>query len=251
MDARHKPGHDDKESLIMKPWDHPLIQKGMPLQLEKRRARIAAGERPVGWKVGLGAPASMQKVGITAPIVGFLMQRALLLSGSTVSLEGYVKPVAEAEICVRMMSDLRGGATPDAALAAVKEIFPAIEIADLDPAPTPDNLDVVLEGDIYQRHVILCGNTRFGGSTAGLTSRIIRKGAPFASTTDPETLTGKLPEIVAHVANTLAAFGEKLSAGDVIITGSITPPIMLEPDDTELTHALDPIGEVSVSFALE
>ena len=197
MDGQDKLGHDEKESLIMKPWDHPLIQKGMPLQLEKRRARIAAGERPVGWKVGLGAPASMQKVGITAPIVGFLMQRALLLSGSTVSLEGYVKPVAEAEICVRMMSDLRGGATPDAALAAVKEIFPAIEIADLDPAPTPDNLDVVLEGDIYQRHVILCGNTRFGGSTAGLTSRIIRKGAPFASTTDPETLTGKLPEIVA------------------------------------------------------
>ena len=251
MDGQDKLGHGEKESLIMKPWDHPLIQKGMPLQLEKRRARIAAGERPLGWKVGLGAPASMQKVGITAPIVGFLMQRALLLSGSTVSLEGYVKPVAEAEICVRMMSDLRGGATSDAALAAVKEIFPAIEIADLDPAPTPDNLDVVLEGDIYQRHVILCGNTRFGGSTAGLTSRIIRKGAPFASTTDPETLTGKLPEIVAHVANTLAAFGEKLSAGDVIITGSITPPIMLEPDDTELTHALDPIGEVSVSFALE
>ena len=70
----------------MKAWDHPLIQKGMPLQLAKRQARIAAGERPLGWKVGLGAPASMQKVGITAPIVGFLMQRALLLSGSTVSL---------------------------------------------------------------------------------------------------------------------------------------------------------------------
>jgi 2-keto-4-pentenoate hydratase len=233
----------------MKPWDHPLIQKGMPLQLAKRSARIAAGERPLGWKVGLGAPAAMQKLGITAPAVGFLMQRALLLSGSTMSLQGYVKPVAEAEICVRMMSDLRGGATPDTALAAIKEIFPAIEIADLDPVPTPDNLDVVLEGDIFQRHVILCGNTRFGGSTAGLTSRVIRKGAQFANTTDPEALTGKLPEIVAHVANTLSAFGETLKAGDVIITGSITPPIMLEPDDTELTHALDPIGEVSVSFA--
>ena len=233
----------------MKAWDHPLIQKGMPLQLAKRQARIAAGERPLGWKVGLGAPAAMQKVGITAPIVGFLMQRALLLSGSTVSLDGWVKPVAEAEICVRMMSDLRGGATADTALAAIKEIFPAIELADLDPVPTPDNLDVVLEGDIYQRHVVLCGNTRFGGSTAGLTSRVIRRGTQFANTTDPEELTGKLPEIVAHVANTLSAFGEKLSAGDVIITGSITPPIMLESDDTDLTHALDPIGEVSVSFA--
>ena len=232
----------------MKPWDHPLIQKGMPLQLEKRRARIAAGERPLGWKVGLGAPASMQKMGITAPIVGYLMQRALLLSGSTASLAGWTKPVAEPEICVRMMNALGGGATPDAAAAAIKEIFPAIELADLDPAPTPDNLDVVLEGDVYQRHVILCGNTRFGAATSGLTSRLFRRGKEVATTTDPEALTGKLPEIVAHVANTLAAYGEKLSAGDVIITGSITPPIMIEADEEEMTHALDPIGEVSVRF---
>ena len=75
--------------------------------------------------------------------------------------------MAEAEICVRMISDLRGGATAETALAAVKEILPAIELADMDPVATPDNLDVVLEGDIFQRHVILCGNTRFGGSTDG------------------------------------------------------------------------------------
>ena len=133
----------------------------------------------------------------------------------------------------------------------MKEIFPAIELADFDPAPTPDNLDVVLEGDIYQRHVILCGNTRAGGSVAGLTSRVIRRGKEAAKTTDPEALTGKLPDIVAHVANTLAAFGEKLAAGDVIITGSITPPPMIEPDEEEFIHALDPIGEVSVFFSRE
>ncbi len=232
----------------MNAWDHPLIKKGMPAQLEKRRARIAAGERPLGWKVGLGAPASMQKVGITAPIVGYLMQRGLLLSGSTASLAGWTKPVAEPEICVRMMSALGGGASADTASAAIKEIFPAIELADLDPAPAPDNLDVVLEGDIFQRHVILCGNTRFGAATSGLTSRLFRRGKEVATTTDPEALTGKLPEIVAHVANTLAAYGEKLSAGDVIIAGSITPPIMIEADEEEMTHALDPIGEVSVRF---
>jgi 2-keto-4-pentenoate hydratase len=232
----------------VKAWDHPLIQKGMPLQLEKRRARIAAGERPLGWKVGLGAPASMQKVGITGPIVGYLMQRGLLLSGSTASLAGWTKPVAEPEICVRMMSGLGGGTTPDAAAAAIKEIFPAIELADLDPLPAADNLDVILEGDIFQRHVILCGNTRFGAATSGLTSRLFRRGKEVATTTDPEALTGKLPEIVAHVANTLSAYGEKLAAGDVIITGSITPPVMIEADENELTHALDPIGEVSVRF---
>ena len=36
----------------------------------------------------MGAPASMQKLGLQAPLVGYLMQRALLPSGSTVSLKG-------------------------------------------------------------------------------------------------------------------------------------------------------------------
>jgi 2-keto-4-pentenoate hydratase len=231
------------------PWDAPLIKKGMAAQLAKRRARIAAGEKPIGWKVGLGAPATMQKMGLTAPIVGFLMQRAQIASGGMASLKGYVKPVAEPEICVRMARDLQAGASADQAAAAVKEIFPAIELADLDPVPTPDNLDAVLEGDIFQRHVILCSGARPGISTTGLTSRVFRRGAETSVTTDPEALTGKLPDIVAHVANTLAAFGERLATGDVIITGSITPPLMIETDEAELTHVLEPIGRVSVRFS--
>jgi 2-keto-4-pentenoate hydratase len=235
----------------MNPWDAPLIKKGMAAQLEKRRARIAAGEKPLGWKVGLGAPATMQKMGLQAPLVGFLMQRALLLSGSTASLAGWTRPVAEPEIAVRILLDLAGGASADEALAAIKDIFPAIELVDMDPIATPENLDAVLAGDIYQRHVVLCGNTRAGGATTGLTSRLFRRRQEASSTTDPEALTGKLPSIVAHVANTLAAFGETLKAGDVIITGSITPPVILEPDETDFGHALDPIGEVSVNFSRE
>jgi 2-keto-4-pentenoate hydratase len=230
-------------------WDAPLINKGMAAQLAKRRARIAAGEKPLGWKVGLGAPATMERLKLAAPIVGFLMQRGLLLSGSTASLAGYIKPVAEPEICVRMARDLPAGASADEAAAAVKEIFPAIELADLDPAPAIDNLDAVLEGDIFQRHVVLCGNTRANANTSGLTSRVFRHGKEANVTTDPEALTGKLPDIVAHVASTLAAFGEKLAAGDVIITGSITPPLLIEPDETELVHVLEPIGEVSIRFS--
>ena len=228
---------------------NPLIKKGMTAQLATRRARIAAGEKPLGWKVGLGSPTMMQKLGLRAPLIGFLMQRALLASGSKVSLRGYIKPVMEPEIGVRMARDLPGGVTAKAAAAAIKEIMPAIELADLDPLPAPDNLDKVLEGDVFQRCVLLGASTRVGGSTEGLTSRLIRRGAEMARSTDPEALTGKLIDVVAHVANGLAAFGEKLSAGDIIITGSITPPVMIEPDETEIAHAIDPIGEVSVRFS--
>jgi 2-keto-4-pentenoate hydratase len=233
----------------MKPWDDPRVVRGMTAQLARRRERIAAGERPLGWKVGFGAPAAMERLGLKAPVVGFLMQNALLPSGERTSFKGYIKPAAECEIAVRMASDLRAGATADDALAAIKEILPAIELADSDPPPTPNNLDTVLAGDIYHRHVILGSAARPGGSVAGLTSRLIRRGAEAARTTDPEALTGKLPDIVAHVANTLAAYSEKLSAGDIIITGSITPPILLDADETCLTHSLDPIGEVTVYFS--
>jgi 2-keto-4-pentenoate hydratase len=233
----------------MNAWESPLISKGMMAQLASRRARIAAGEKPLGWKVGMGAPASMQKLGLQAPLVGFLMQSALLSSGSTASLKGYINPVAEPEICVRMANDLGAGASRNAVMAASKEITPAIELADLDVPASPDNLDAVLANDIYQRHVVLGANARAGGSVAGLTSRVIRRGAEVARTTEPEALTGKLVDIVAHVASTLAAFGEKLSTGDIVITGSITPPLMIEADETAITHALDPIGEVSVNLS--
>src|SRR4029079_11993866 len=147
---------------------------------------------------------AMERLGIKGPAVGYLMQRALLLSGSHISFAGWLKPVAEVEIALRMPRDLPGGATPDSAAAAVKEIFPAIELADFEPPPTPDNLDAVIGADIYQRHVLLAGVTRPGASVSGLTSKLIRRGAETASTTDVEALTGKLPDIVAHVANTLA-----------------------------------------------
>lgn len=229
-------------------WDKPLIKKGLTEQLATRRARIAAGEKPIGWKVGFGAPASLQKLDLEAPLIGYLMQRALLPSGTAISFKGYTRPVAEPEIAVRMVSDLGAGAAPHTVAAAIKELMPAIEIADLDPPPTAETLDTVLANDIYQRHVLLSDRVQPGASVRGLTSRVIRRGAEFNRTSDPEALTGKLIDIVAHVADTLAAFGEGLKAGDIIIAGSITAPIMLEPDETALTHAIDPIGEVSVSF---
>jgi 2-keto-4-pentenoate hydratase len=235
-------------TFTLRDLDNPLIKKGLTAQLARRRERVATGEKPLGWKVGLGAPALMQRLGLAAPLIGYLMQRALLLSGSAVSFDGWATPVAEPEICVRMASDLAGGASPDAAAAAIKEVLPAIELADFDPAPTPDNLDTVLADDIYQRHVILCGNSRPGAGLAGLTSRVERRGAEVARTGDPEALTGKLIDVVAHVANVLDACGERLRAGEVIITGSITAPIMIEPDETSLSHAIDPIGQISIEF---
>lgn len=233
----------------MKPWDDPRVARGMKAQLAKRRERIGAGEAPLGWKLGMGVPAMMERLKITAPLVGFLMQRALVAPGSTVSFRGWSQPVAEPEIAVRMAKDLTAGSERATVLSAIASLQPAIELADLDQMPTPENLESVLAGDIFQRHVILGEKTRAGGSTAGISARVFRRDKEVARTSEPEALTGKVADIVSHVANMLSAFGEKLSAGDIIICGTIVPPPLIEPDETGFAYALDPIGDVSVRFS--
>lgn len=227
-------------------WDDPRIAKGMRTQLAERARRIAAGGRPLGWKVGLGAPAAMARLGIKGPLVGYLMETARVASGEAVRLAGWAKPVAEPEIAVTIGRDLPGGADRAAAAAAIAALGPAIELADLDPPP--DDVETILAGDIFQRHVILGPSdaARAGGRLAGLTGVVTRSGAETARTTELAVNTGDPVEIVRHVAGTLAAHGARLGAGDVVICGSVTPPVFLAPADTSFGFALEPIGGVAV-----
>ncbi len=233
---------------MSKPLDDPRIADGMADLLAKRRERIAAGETPIGWKVGFGAKAAMEKLDISAPLIGFLMASGRVEPGSTVSLAGWTKPVAEPEVAVHIGQDLPGGGDEAAAEAAIAGLSTAIELADLDPAP--DTIATILEGNIYQRRVIVgpVDGSRRGGSVAGLRTRVIRNGEEYAAQAELEANTGRLVAIVRHVADVLEGCGERLRAGDFIIAGSITPPIFLEESDRELAHDIEGLGSVSVRF---
>lgn len=232
----------------MNAWDDPRIARGMEKQLATRRARIAAGEKPIGWKVGLGAPPAMERLRIKAPLIGFMMEKSLLENGATVSLAGWTQPVAEPEVAVHISKDLPGGADRATAIAAIAGIGPAIELADLNPPP--DDVEVTLAGNIFHRHVILgkSDTARAGAKLAGVSGHVFRRGALAARQDNVEQLIGEMIGIVVHVAGTLDAYGETLRAGDVIITGSIVPPLFIEPDETEFSYALEPVGGLSVRF---
>jgi 2-keto-4-pentenoate hydratase len=229
-------------------WDDPRVVRGMTAQFALRRQRLDGGDKLLGWKVGFGMPAQLKQFNISGPLVGFLTQNARVAPGGTVSLAGWAKPVAEPEVAVHIGRDVGARTTPEAAAAAIAGISPAIELADVhEPATDPER---ILGHDIYQRHVVLNGSTpaRAGSAADGLTCRVMRRGAEFACTSDPQANTGRWVDIVCHVANVLAAFGERLRAGEVIITGSVVPPIAIEPDENSLAFALDPVGAISVNF---
>ena len=230
-------------------WDDPRIARGMQKQLAERRARIAAGEKPIGWKVGLGAKAAMERLKITMPVVGYMMEKSVVVNGSTVSVTGWAQPVAEPEIAVYMASDLASGASREATMKAVGSLGPAIELADL--AAPPNDVEVTLAGNIFHRSVILGtpDKSRAGMKLDGLAGLIFRRGQQVARQEDLQANIGNIVDIVAHVAGTLAANGEALRAGDVIITGSIVAPPMMEKDETEFAYQLAPMDRLSVRFS--
>lgn len=229
-------------------WEDPRIKSGMQQQLRSRRELMAAGKKPLGWKLAFGGPAAMERLRINAPLVGFLMADAVAVSGSTISFAGWEKPAAEPELTVYMDKDLPSGDSREATMDAIAGLGPAIELADVDHPS--DDVEGTLARNIYQRHVVLGGGDtkHAGGSLSGLNARVFRNGAEMANISNFEELTGELITIVGHVASLLAHFGETLRAGQIIIAGSITPPIWVEAGESIGFH-LEPQQPISINFA--
>jgi 2-keto-4-pentenoate hydratase len=228
----------------MSPFDDRFAA-GMREQLELRRARLAEGDEPIGWKVGFNAPAARTNLGTDLPLVGFLTDRGLLEDGATVALGGWAKPVLEAEIAVHLGRDVPGDASWEDVRAAIAGLGPAIELADLDPPPT--DVRAVLAGNIFHRHVVLGPVDGSRSTGEGIGGRVLRDGEEIASTHDPAALTGEIVEVVRSTAEQLAACGELLRAGDVVISGSVVPPQPIAPGQ-RIAVELGPLGGLSLTF---
>jgi 2-keto-4-pentenoate hydratase len=203
----------------------------MEAQLALRAERLAAGDTALGWKVGFGTPEAFEKLGTGAPLVGFLLRSALAPSGAAYPLDGFGRPALEPEVAVRVG---HGG--------AVSALGPAFEIADVDPDA---GLEEILAGDIFQRGVVL-GPMVERGALDGAAGRVVVNGEE-TRVADPEALPGAIPDLVGHVAALLPAFGEELRPGDVVITGSIVPPLAVRAGD-RVEYELAGVGSVSISF---
>ncbi|MDF1604232.1 fumarylacetoacetate hydrolase family protein [Nocardioides sp. YIM 152315] len=219
----------------------PRIARGTSRMLAFRDEAIAVGAEPLGWKAGFGAQASLASLAIDRPLVGFLTRDRLLSSGATVSVAAWTRPVLEAEVAAHLASDIGAGATPVEALAAVGGWSVAIELADV--GYPPEDVELILAGNIFHRLVLL--GPVVPARPSSLSVSVLRDGERVAETSDPETLTGGLGHVLSSMADTLAACGAALRAGDVVITGSVIPPVPLEDGATWIADAPG-LGQVDV-----
>lgn len=239
-------------------WIDDRARRGMAAQMAALAEAQARGASVIGWKVGFGAPAAMQKLGLQAPVVGHLLASARLPDGATVDTGGWTKPVVEPEVAVTLARDLDGSEDRAAVRMAIGTLAPALELADL--AFPPEDIERIVAANIYQRHVVFgpaidaasaAGDAPLPALSAAVRHRGMQGGVPddaqLAVPAPLHALTGDPVDIVWHVARMLALYGRRLRAGEVVITGSIVPPVFAASGD-QVHYTLDPAGSVSVTL---
>jgi 2-keto-4-pentenoate hydratase len=221
------------------------LASGLTGQLKLRSDLISQGYRSIGWKAGFGAPAWRERFRIDGPLIGYMTDATLLDDGADVDVSGWRRPVAEPEIAAYLGSDLPPGSGHDVTRAAIAAIGPAIELADIDPPP--EEVHDILVGNIFHRGVVLgpSDSDRAGADLIGLEARVRLDGREQARTGRLEDLAGGVIEVVSHLADLLSDRGEMMRAGDVIICGSVVPPIDLFTGVT-VEFELNPMATITL-----
>jgi 2-keto-4-pentenoate hydratase len=208
------------------------VERGTEALLMRRREILAQGAEPIGWKIGFNVRATQERLGIDAPLAGFLTTDTLLEDGGSWSVEDDGQVIVESEVALEVGSDGR----------SIAALFPALELAD---EPDLDlEVEQILAGDIFHRAVVFGPRveTREPGAARILVNGDEQHTVPAARTGE------RLEAMIEAVAARLAAAGEELRAGERIITGIIAPPHEARPGDT-VRLELERVGGVELRFS--
>jgi 2-keto-4-pentenoate hydratase len=208
------------------------VERGTTALLTRRREILAQGADPIGWKIGFNVPATQERLGIDAPLAGFLTTDTLLEDGATWSLEDDGQVIVESEVGLEVGPDGR----------SIAALFPALELAD---EPDLDlEVEQILAGNIFHRGVAFGPRAETREPGAG---HILVNGEE-QHTVPAEDTVERLEAMVEAVAARLHAVGEELRAGDRIITGIIAPPHPPRPGDV-VRLELEELGGVELRFS--
>jgi 2-keto-4-pentenoate hydratase len=105
------------------------IDEAYAVQEKYLAARIARGERPVGYKVGCTSPPIRAQFGLTEPVCGRLMAPHIYQSGETLEINDYIDCALEPELILHIGMDLDASNLKVSHLrSAISAISPGIEV---------------------------------------------------------------------------------------------------------------------------
>ena len=216
--------------------------------------KMQAGRKRIGWKIGLTSRAMQDALKIDTPDSGVLLDDMVFDNGALVPKGRFIQPRVEAEIAFVMKAPLSGGESREAVIAATESVAPSLEILDTrilraDPATgkariitdtisdNAANAGIVLGA---QRHAIDAFDLRWVGAVVTRDGVVEETGLGAGVLNDPVTS-------VLWLAQRMALYGQRIEAGDVVLSGSFIRPIEAPPG-CRIEADFGGFGSVGIAF---
>ncbi len=211
------------------------------------RARVEAGATVIGAKTGLTSQAKQQQMNVSEPLYGFLTADMQIDTGLPVLRDQFIQPRCEPEIAFLLGRDLAGPTVSAAqVLAATELVFPAIDV-----------LDSRFSGYRFTGPDVIADNCSCAGFTLGgtgvspigidlrLVGCVFEKNGVLAATATGAAVLGHPAASVAWMVRRMAARGQGLHAGDIVMSGALTEAVPVAPGDTVVAR-FDRLGTVEL-----
>jgi 2-keto-4-pentenoate hydratase len=200
--------------------------------LARRTGAASPTTSPGGFKIGATARRMQEYLGLSGPAAGFMAIGNLYRSGATVRFADYLRPGVECELAVRLARDLPPGpCTQEQAAAAVGDLFAGIEIVEnrygeLVELGTP----TLIADQVFHAAAVL-GEPGIQDwrslDIATLRGRLVVDGHVRDEGVGADLLGHPLNCLAWLAASSVAAAFGGLKAGQVVMLGSVTPPVWL------------------------
>ena len=224
------------------------LEQGYAVQRALERALVDRGDRVVGWKAGFTNAALQEAYGVSEPVLGFLLSSGVFATGDAVPLSRFVSLGLEVEMAFVLKSALEGpGVTPASALLAVEGALPAFELIDYRMSGKPLGTDLVADGVLANAIVLGGPLTPVNGLDLSLEGVVYEENGRRVATATAAEVMGNPLNSLAWLANALGKMGDRLRAGDVVLTGSISKVFRPKAGDS-VRASFTRLGSVSCRF---
>jgi 2-oxo-hept-3-ene-1,7-dioate hydratase len=214
----------------------------------------AMGDHQIGWKIGLTSRAMQMALGIDIPDSGILLQSMAFADGAVIPNGHFIQPRIEAEIAFVTRTPIAGDVTAADVLAATDYVIPALEILDTrilraDAATGQARTVVDTISDNAANAGIVLGTQRHrpGAFDLRWVGGIVTRDGVVEETGLGAGVLGDPVLGIVWLARRLAQYGQRIEAGQVILSGSFIRPIEC-PKGTDIHADFGSFGDVSLRF---
>lgn len=214
------------------------------------RARLQEpGRRIIGLKVGLTSKAVQSQLGVDQPDFGVLFDDMACLDGDAVPVDGLIQPKVEAEVAFVVGHDLEGEQPSYGEfLAALACALPALEIVDSVIQDWKITLvDTVADNASSALFVLGHQPVAIGALDLGEVGMQMTVNGAVVSVGTGAACLGHPLRAAYWLAQTMAARGQPLKSGQVILSGALGPMVALKGGDV-VSARIGGLGTVSCSM---